>query len=43
MFAEHTGVLLPRDSFKTLLRGQFAHPEHLHYQLSALWSTMDKP
>ncbi len=42
MFAEDTGVLLPRDSFKTLLRGQLDHPEHLHHQLSALWKAMDK-
>lgn len=42
MFAEDTGVLLPRDSFKTLLRGQLDHPEHLHHQLSALWRAMDK-
>ncbi len=42
MFAEDTGVLLPRDSFKALLRAQLAHPEHLHHQLSALWAAMDK-
>ncbi|TXC69603.1 class I SAM-dependent DNA methyltransferase [Sphingomonas ginsenosidivorax] len=42
MFAEDTGVLLPQDSFKTLLRGQLDHPEHLHNQLSALWEAMDK-
>ncbi len=42
MFAEDTGVLLPRDSFKTLLRGQLDHPEHLHHQLSALWRAMDR-
>lgn len=42
MFAEDTGVLLPQDSFKTLLRGQLDHPEHLHHQLSALWRAMDK-
>ena len=42
MFAEDTGVLLPRDSFKTLLRGQLDHPEHLHHQLSALWRAMEK-
>ncbi|WP_182466721.1 class I SAM-dependent DNA methyltransferase [Sphingomonas gilva] len=41
MFAEDTGVLLPRDSFKSLLRGQLDHPEHLHHQLSALWRAMD--
>ena len=42
MFAEDTDVLLPRDSFKTLLRGQLDHPEHLHHQLSALWRAMDR-
>jgi hypothetical protein len=42
MFAEDTGVLLPRDSFKALLRGQLDHPEHLHHQLSALWGAMDR-
>ncbi|TRW14803.1 class I SAM-dependent DNA methyltransferase [Glacieibacterium frigidum] len=42
MFAEDTGVLLPKDSFKTLLRGQLDHPEHLHHQLSALWAAMDR-
>jgi len=41
MFAEDTGVLLPKDSFKELLRGQLDHPEHLHRQLSALWQAMD--
>lgn len=42
MFAEDTGVLLPQDSFKTLLRGQLDHPEYLHHQLSSLWAAMDK-
>ena len=42
MFAEDTGVLLPQDSFKSLLRGQLDHPEHLHHQLSSLWAAMDK-
>jgi len=42
MFAEDTGVLLPKDSFKTLLRGQLNHPQHLHHQLSALWGAMDR-
>ncbi|MEG3167296.1 type IIL restriction-modification enzyme MmeI [Sphingomonas sp. LB3N6] len=42
MFAEDTGVLLPQDSFKTLLRGQLDHPQHLHHQLSSLWAAMDK-
>jgi len=42
MFAEDTGVLLPQDSFKTLLRGQLDHPEHAHHQFSALWRAMDR-
>ena len=42
MFAEDTEVLLPKDSFKTLLRGQLDHPEHLDRQLSSLWAAMDK-
>jgi len=42
MFAEDTEVLLPKGSFKTLLRGQLDHPEHLHHQLSSLWAAMDK-
>ncbi|MCP3736337.1 class I SAM-dependent DNA methyltransferase [Sphingomonas sp. RP10(2022)] len=42
MFAEDTGVLLPRDSFKMLLRGQLDHSQHLHHQLSALWAAMDR-
>jgi hypothetical protein len=42
MFSEDTSVLLPQDSFKTLLRGQLDHPEHLHHQLSALWQAMDR-
>ena len=42
VFAEDAGVLLPKDSFKTLLRGQLDHPEHLHHQLSALWGAMDR-
>ncbi|MBV1918030.1 MAG: class I SAM-dependent DNA methyltransferase, partial [Sphingomonadaceae bacterium] len=42
MFAEDTGVLLPKGSFSNLLKGQLDHPEHLHHQLSALWEAMDK-
>lgn len=42
MFAEDTGVLLPRKSFTELLKGQLDHPEHLHHQLTALWTAMDK-
>ncbi|MEP0643690.1 DNA methyltransferase [Parasphingorhabdus sp.] len=42
MFAEDTGVLLPKGSFSELLKGQLDHPEHLHHQLSALWTAMDK-
>ncbi len=42
MFAEDTKVLLPENSFKQLLRGQLDHPEHLHYQLTALWKAMDR-
>lgn len=42
MFAEDTGVLLPRKSFTDLLKAQLDHPEHLHHQLTALWTAMDK-
>jgi len=42
MFAEDTGVLLPKKSFTELLKGQLDHPEHLHHQLTALWTAMDK-
>ena len=42
MFAEDTGVLLPKGSFSELLKGQLEHPEHLHHQLTALWTAMDK-
>ena len=42
MFAEDTGVLLPKDSFKTLLREHIGNPQHLHHSLSALWRAMDK-
>ena len=42
MFAEDTGVLLPDKSFTDLLKAQLDHPEHLHHQLTALWTAMDK-
>ncbi|MCX9147474.1 class I SAM-dependent DNA methyltransferase [Erythrobacter sp. WG] len=42
MFAEDTGVLLPKDSFKTLLTEHENNPEHLHHSLSALWQAMDR-
>jgi hypothetical protein len=42
MFAEDTGVLLPKDSFKTLLQEHEGNPQHLHHSLSALWEAMDK-
>jgi hypothetical protein len=40
MFAEDTG-LIPKDSFKDLLRRQRGRPELLHEQLTDLWSKMD--
>ncbi len=42
MFAEDTKVLLPQDSFKTLLREHIGSPQMLHHSLSALWKAMDK-
>lgn len=42
MFAEDTGVLLPKDSFKTLLTEHEGSPENLHHSLSALWQAMDR-
>lgn len=42
MFAEDTEVLLPKDSFKTLLREHIGNPQHLHHSLSALWRAMDR-
>lgn len=42
MFAEDTEVLLPKDSFKTLLREHVGTPQHLHHSLGALWRAMDK-
>lgn len=42
MFAEDTKVLLPENSFKTLLREHVGNPEMLHHSLSALWKAMDK-
>ncbi len=40
MFAEDTG-LIPKNSFKDLLKRQRGKPEVLHDQLSELWSKMD--
>lgn len=42
MFAEDTGVLLPKEIFKTLLAEHEGSPEHLHHSLSALWKAMDR-
>ena len=42
MFAEDTKVLLPEDSFKTLLREHVGNAGMLHHSLSALWKAMDK-
>lgn len=42
MFAEDTKVLLPENSFKTMLREHVGNPEMLHHSLSALWKAMDK-
>lgn len=42
MFAEDTKVLLPENSFKTLLREHVGNPQMLHHSLSALWKAMDK-
>ena len=42
MFAEDTKVLLPENSFKTLLREHVGNPEMLHHSLTALWKAMDK-
>ena len=42
MFAEDTKVLLPEDSFKTLLREHIGNAGMLHHSLSALWKAMDK-
>ncbi|MFA5963110.1 MAG: DNA methyltransferase [Sphingomonas sp.] len=42
MFAEDTEVLLPKDSFKTLLREHIDSPQQLHHSLAALWRAMDK-
>ena len=42
MFAEDTKVLLPENSFKTLLREHVGTPEMLHHSLTALWKAMDK-
>jgi len=41
MFAEDTGVLLPKDSFKTLLRGQLDHPNVFRLKVGAkIWLTL---
>lgn len=40
MFAEDSG-LLPEKSFTNLLKNQRTAPQHLEYQLSALWTAMD--
>lgn len=42
MFAEDTGVLLPKDSFRNLLEEHAGNPRHLHHSLSALWKAMDR-
>jgi len=42
MFAEDTEVLLPRDSFKTLLRAHQDNLNNLPRSLEALWQAMDK-
>ncbi len=42
MFAEDTKVLLPENSFKTLLREHIGNAGMLHHSLSALWKAMDK-
>nr|WP_253185905.1 DNA methyltransferase [Novosphingobium sp. NDB2Meth1] len=42
MFAEDTKVLLPEDSFKTLLREHIGNAGMLHHSLAALWKAMDK-
>jgi hypothetical protein len=42
MFAEDTEVLLPKDSFKTLLRSHQDNLENLPRSLEALWQAMDK-
>lgn len=41
MFAEDTKILLPEDSFKTLLREHIGTPQMLHHSLTALWKAMD--
>lgn len=42
MFAEDTEVLLPKDSFKNLLREHIGNAQQLHHSLAALWRAMDK-
>ena len=41
MFAEDTEVLLPKDSFKTLLKAHEDNLENLPRSLTALWKAMD--
>ncbi|WP_322965872.1 class I SAM-dependent DNA methyltransferase [Sphingomonas fuzhouensis] len=41
MFAEDSG-LIPEKSFTNLLKNQRAAPQHLEYQLTALWAAMDR-
>ena len=41
MFAEDTEVLLPKDSFKTLLKSHEDNLENLPRSLTALWKAMD--
>ena len=42
MFAEDTEVLLPKDSFKNLLRAHQGNLENLPRSLSSLWQAMDR-
>jgi hypothetical protein len=41
MFAQNVG-LLPRDSFRVLLRGLRDHPQHFAPMMRSLWTSMDK-
>jgi hypothetical protein len=41
MFAEDVG-LLPKDSFREVLRGLKGHPEHFAPMMDSLWASMDK-
>ena len=42
MFAEDTEVLLPKDSFKTLLRAHQSNLDNLPRSLTSLWQAMDR-